>query len=132
MSILGNLDFTSDKNYLKRDVSTGSTDLAAPSTLSFGGLQYTTRYTIDHNLGYIPLFNTYYEPFKDGVIWPQGLSTRLVGSAENPTGGSPAFGPYLIAWATTTQLIIELGYVTNALTGTFPVYWIIYRDYELA
>lgn len=125
-----NLNFWSGKNYMKRDSSSGSTSIAAPATLAFGGNVYVTQYTVTHNLGYVPFFKVFYEPFKDNVIW-EPMASRNQGSAFNPRNTSTT-GPYLLAWATTTTLIIELGYTNNTLTGTYPIYWVIYKDYGIA
>lgn len=121
--------FTSARNYMKRDPSSSSTNLAKPSTSAYSGYIYTTNYTVTHNLGFIPMFRVYYEPFGDGVIWP-AMGNRLTQGAINPL--IPAnTGPGLIAWPTTTTLNLQLFYGTNTLTGPFPVYWVIYQDYQI-
>jgi hypothetical protein len=123
--------FTSQRNYMKRDPSSGSTPLAGPSTPAYSGYLYETNYTVTHNLGFIPLVRTYYEPFGDGVIWPGYMGTRLTTDVPNPRNTS-ANGPGMIAWPTTTTLQIQLFYFNNSLAGnSYPVYWVIYKDYQL-
>lgn len=124
------LNFWSGKNYMKRDTSTGSTSIAAPLTSAYGGGLFITQFIVTHNLGFIPFFSVFYEPFKDGIVW-EVLGNRNQGLAVNPTN-TAATGPYCIAWPTTTLLTIEIGYDTNTLTGTYPIYWVIYRDYGIA
>lgn len=121
------INFTSAKNYMKRDASSGTQSVAAPVTSAFGGLNFITTTTIAHNLGSIPFFRLYYEPFKDGIVWP-GLGSRGAASATNPTNTAQT-GPYLIGWADSTNLTLELGYFTNGLTGTYTIYYVIYKDY---
>jgi hypothetical protein len=112
---------------MKRDPSSGSTTMAAPSVSNFG--IFTTRFTVTHNLGFLPMFRVEYEGFNDGVIWSP-MGSRLAGNAVNPRN-TGVTGPYLLAWPSTTQLTIELGYTTNTLGYTVPVYWVIYKDFIL-
>lgn len=126
----GNSEFTSLKNYMKRDLSTGTTAMAAPSVLKYGSV-YTTTLTIPHNLGIVPFFELYYEPFKNGIIWEAGLGTRSQSSVVNPSNPAGASGPYLVGYADTSNLTIELGYGGSTLTGTYTVYYVIYKDYGL-
>ena len=121
-----NLNFVSNRNYLKRNSSTGSATMAAPTTVYAGG--YATLLTINHNLGFPPVFRAYYEPFKDGVIYPN-FSTRSQGQAQNPNAAN--YGPCLIAWADSNNLYLQLYSFFNTFTGTYPVYWVIYQDFAL-
>jgi hypothetical protein len=133
MSILDTtkLFFDSRFNYMKRDVSTGSANLAAPSVVGPPPLYlYTTTYTVTHNLGIVPFFAVYYEPFADGVIYV-ARGARQNYKYYNPRNLA-AYGAYLVASATTTQLSIEIGSDVNTLPSPIPVYWIIYKDYGVA
>ncbi len=130
MSNPTNINFWSEKNYMKRDVSTDSQSLVAPTVSAFGGFVFTTTVIIPHNLNIVPFFNIFYEPFSDNIIW-EPMGTRLNGSITNPNNPSGAAGPYLMAWADSINLTIELGYLDNSLTGNFPVYYVIYKDYGL-
>lgn len=122
--------WTSEKNYMKR-ATYGSTNLAAPSVSEYSGYLKTTTYTVNHELGFIPLFRVYYQPFQDGIIWP-AMGARLNRIIPNPTNLTGSFGPGLIAWPPDeNNLSIQLFYEDNTLTGTFPVYWVIYQDYQL-
>lgn len=133
MSILdtAKVFFDSRFNYMKRDISTGTTNVAPPTTLTYAGLGlYTTTYTITHNLGFVPFFVVYYEPFGDGVIYVS-KGTRIGARYYNPRNLA-TYGPICIAWATTTTLVIELGSDLNTFPNPFPVYWVIYKDYGIA
>lgn len=130
MSDPTNINFWTAKNYMKRDVSTGSQNVAAPVTSEYLGLIFVTRTVITHNLGFVPYFSVFYEPFKDGVIW-EPLGTRNGQTVNNPRN-TAVLGPYCIAWPTTTTLTVEIGYKNNTLTGTYPIYYIIYKDYGIA
>jgi hypothetical protein len=118
------INFWSGKNYMKRDSSSGSQAVAAPATLLLGN--YVTITPIPHNLGFVPMFRTYYEPFQNGVIYPP-MGNRIVG--ETLVNG--VSGPYLVCWADATNIYLELGYWKNTLTGTYLIYYVIYRDYAL-
>ena len=124
-----NLNFWSGKNYMKRDAFTGTQAIAAPVTPAYT-TQYMTQAVITHNLGITPFFNIFYEPFKDGVIW-EALGTRNQGNVFNPNNTAQT-GPYLLGFADTTTLTVELGYTTNGLTGTYTIYYVIYKDYGIA
>jgi len=120
---------TSQRNAMKRDESSGSTNMAAPTTSAYGGSIYVTNLTVPHNLGKVPVFRYYCEPFGDGVIWPP-LTDRVTGQSTNPLNVAQS-GPGIAAWADSTNLYLQLFYGTNALTATYPVYWVIYKDYAL-
>lgn len=122
----GQLNFTSSKNFMKRDTSSGTQSVAAPVTV-FLTFQYATVTPVAHNLGFIPIFRVYYEPFKDGVIWP-ALGNRTTAFAVNPRNAAET-GPYLLAYPDSANLTVEIGYSTNVLTGTYPIYYVIYKDY---
>jgi hypothetical protein len=114
---------------MKRDPSSGSTSLAAPSTYVGSLLLYVTNYTLTHNLGSIPVFRAYYEPFGDGVVWPP-MGTRSAGETINPRN-TLVTGPGLFVYPTTTTIQFQLYYSANTLTGTFPLYYIVYKDYQV-
>lgn len=124
------LNFFSGKNYMKRDASSDSAELDPPSTSMYSGLVYVTQYVVTHNLGYIPFFTVFGELYGDGIIW-EAIGSRNQERTINPSD-TTSYGPYLMAWADDTTLTIELGYTSNTLTGTFPVYWNIYKDYDIA
>lgn len=117
--------FTSQKNYLKRHPSSGSTSMPAPSTLIAGYL-YRSSITIPHNLGYIPKVRVYFEnSVSDGKVYPAG-GRRLAGTYP----GLPFTGMYCLWEVTTTDLTIYLESSTAAgpQTGNRTVYWVIYWD----
>lgn len=113
---------------MKRDTITSSDNFAAPVTAK--GTNFVTTQVISHSLSIVPMFRLYYEPFADGVLYPP-LGDRVDGFTTNPRNTSQK-GPYILAWPSLTSLTIELGFESNTLTGTFLVYWVIYRDYGLA
>lgn len=125
-----NINFWSQKNYMKRSSSSGAISLGAPTTPIFGGFQYVTQSTIFHNLGIVPFFTLFYEPFGDGVVW-EAMGTRVQAEVVNPRSTSTT-GPYLLGWATSTTLVIEIGYISNLLVGPFNVDYVLYRDYGIA
>ena len=125
---MSNLFFYTGKNYMKQDTTTQVLTMVAPVTAYNGS--FVTRSVITHSLGIIPMFDLGYEPFKDGVIWP-AMGDRIANNPINPRSVGTT-GPSLLAWPTTTTLTVELGYPTNLLTGTYPVYVTIYRDYGIA
>lgn len=119
--------FRSDINFLKR-VVIGSADLDAPTTSAFSGTRYVTNYTIPHGLAYTPIFQVFYRPFTDGVVWPP-IDTRINGNQLNPEDSST--GPGLLSWVDDTNLYLQLFYDSNTLGRTTTVYWLIYGDFQL-
>lgn len=115
-------NFTTLKNYLKRDASTGSTVISAPATATGYG-SFFTSHTVNHNLGYIPIVRVYYEPIDNGEIYP-ACGSRIAGTTTG-LGANPTMCFYEL---TTTQLIIRLESNTSK-TGTRSIYWIIYKDF---
>lgn len=118
---------TSLKNYLKRDESSGSSQMAAPAT-SYEGI-FRTTLTIPHTLGKVPFVRVYYEPYKDGVIY-NAQGNRLQGYITK-IDGTNTRAPYCLVTPSANSITIELGYTSNALTGNYNVYWVIYKDYAL-
>lgn len=130
MSIQKPVQFTSTRNYMKRHNSSGSATLAGPSTSRFFGSYYTSDYEVTHNLGYVPLFRAYYEPFQDGKIYEAFQDTQYYFSNPINTYGGTEQGPTALVWADETKLYIRLFFSFNTLSGVnFPIHWVIYQDY---
>ena len=124
----GVVQYDSRKNTMKRHTVSDVVYIDAPKTLAYS-FSYATTVAIPHGLGFVPVFRTYMEPFKDGVIWPS-LSGRIEGNAQNPLNTSLQ-GPTLISWIDSTNIYLQLFASTNTFTGTYPCYYIIYRDFRL-
>lgn len=124
--------FLSTRNYLKRDATASEPlQVAGPSVSEFFGLLYTTRIQVPHDLGYVPMFRCYYEPFGNGMIYPI-ISLPLQGRANNPTGSGASFGPGLLYWADNVNIYIMLYYDDNSLASErFPVYLTTYIDFAI-
>lgn len=118
----GTLFFVSDKNYMKRDPSSGFQAMAAPAT-PIGSGYYVTNLVVTHNLGYLPVYQLGYEALQNGEIFP-AIGARGGGP---PIDGTTNNYPALLAWPTTTTLTIQLFFGSNTLTGTYNVYWVIYQ-----
>lgn len=130
---MGNFQFISTKNYMKKDESSGSTDLQGPNESKYFGNLWITQHVISHNLGYVPLFRVYYEPYRDGRVM-EGFQDNgwFLPSSPNEVRITEV-APTIMAWADENKLYIELNYINNTLAGvTFPVYWVIYKDYGVA
>jgi len=129
----GTIFFKDRRNLLKRGTVSGTVNMAAPTTGAYpvGGSPtlYVTNLTIPHGLGYPPVFRYYSEPFGDGVVWPP-LTDRLQGRSFNPNNLAQD-GPGIIAWVDSTNLYLQLFYINNSLTGTYPVYYVLYKDFSL-
>jgi hypothetical protein len=116
------VQFTSDKNYLKRHPSSGQTTVASPSTLNGSTFLYEKVITIPHSLGYVPMIRVYYEPYTNGAVWP------ATGSRVSGAGAGLAYGDIMCLWEVdSTNLTISLESV-NSQTGSREVYWVIYWD----
>lgn len=129
MSNPQNINFWSGKNYMKRDSTSGTTTLAAPVTAMGAGGYFRTTAIIGHSLAVVPFCRVFYQPFKDGVIYP-AQGNRLVGTVQK-IDGTNNFGPICLATPTSTTLTIEIGFDANTLTGSYTVYYVLYKDYAL-
>ena len=120
---LSKLSFLSTLNYLKRD-----SDLVGTAVLTLGAFGATTSTTINHNLGYIPFVSVAADVNGDGFIWSNEVVNLY--TQTSLSGASPLY-PRLNHWVTPTQLVISLINQTSPVqTGTRPVYWAIYLDYD--
>lgn len=124
----GTIFFTSNRNYMKKDPSSGTTSIAPPTTPS--GFNYVTNFTVTHNLGFVPMYKVSYEPFGDGVIWSPLAVSGGGAQVTNPLN-TATNGPGLYSWVNSTQLFIQLFYFSNTLPNSYPIYWSIYKDYTL-
>lgn len=119
------IQFTSEKNYLKRHPSSGNMTVVAPSTLNGSTFMYEKVVTITHNLGYVPMVRVYYEPYTDGAVWPS-TGSRVSGAGP---GLSP--GDIMCFWevsSTVLTISLESDSVYPVKTGSREVYWVIYWD----
>lgn len=122
--------FTSQKNYMKRDSSSGSDTMLGPNTNET--FYYTRDYTIDHNLGITPLFRVYYEPYNDGRVMEAYNDGQGYFSDPINTYGGTEDAPVCFTKADNNQLTITLYFLDSSLSASsFPIYWVIYRDYGL-
>lgn len=116
------LGFSTNKNYLKRALSSGSQAMTAPNTLN-AWFNYQSTLSIPHGLGYRPKrVRVYYEPFADGKIFPAS------GSRLSATAIGVPFNETVCFWdVDSTNLNIQLESAASE-TGTRNVYYIIYLD----
>lgn len=130
---MGNFQFKSNRNYMKKHSSSGSGTMLGPDTSRFFGSYYTRTYTVNHGLGYAPMFRVYYEPFQDHKVMEATQDTNY--ALPNPPNGVRITndGPTCLTWADDTNLYIELYFLDATLAAvSFPIYWIIYKDYGAA
>lgn len=127
---MDNFQFISTRNYLKRHSSSGSNTMLGPNTLQTFGY-YTRDFEVNHNLGYIPLFRVYYEPFRDGKVLEGFQDTQYF--LTNPPNDFSSFtedGPSCLSWVDENKLYIRLYFTTNALAAlAFNIHWVLYQDY---
>lgn len=129
---MGNFQFISTRNYMKKDPSSGTDTMLGPNTSQFFGNYYNRIYTVNHNLGYVPLFRVYYEPYRDGRIMEAFQDTNYaLPEAPNEVRVN-AIAPTCMTWADDVNLYIELDFWDSTLaTNSFAIYWTIYKDYGL-
>ena len=127
---MSNFQFITTRNYMKRDPSSGSFELQGPATSRYFGNLYITQHIVPHNLGYVPLFRVYYEPYRDGRVMEAFQDTAwFLPSSPNEVRITEV-APTLMSWADSENLYLELNYINSTLSGlTFPIYWVIYQDY---
>jgi len=131
MSVTGDLQFSSLRNYMKRHESSGSDTMLGPSTSRFFGSYYTSEYLIYHGiLDRSPMFRAYYDAFRDGKVFECFQDTQYYFSNPINTYGGTEDAPTMLAWATEEYLHLRLYFTTNAFSATeFPIHWVIYQDY---
>lgn len=122
--------FTSNKNYMKRA-------LADTETMTGPNVDYTFFFakdlTITHSLGIVPFYRVFYEPFNDGKVFEAIQDSQYYLSDPINTYGGSADAPVCYTEATDTTLRISLGFIDGTLSGdSFPVHYVIYKDYGLA
>lgn len=125
---LTKVNFTTSENYLKRSALCGTALLTLPG---YGGNVSTT---INHNLGYVPLFNVgvEFDTADEIIVGGEKVNTITDQGFLSGLGADPPY-PDLSAWATTTQLVVRLDNFTSpTATGTRRVYFYIYLDYSNA
>ncbi len=113
------LNFWTGANYLKRDESCDSEDIALTA---FG----TSTKPIDHNLGYIPFIEVHAELDGDGFVW---AGDKIDQYTETSLTGYSQPNPKLTYWTTINTLTVNLLNDT-ASTATRTIYWLIYKDYR--
>ena len=129
---MGEFQFISTRNYMKKDQSSGTGTMQGPSTSKYFGNLYITQMVVNHNLGYTPLFRVYYEPYRDNRVM-EAFQDNAWYLPETPNATRVnAIAPTCMTWADENNLYIELNFNSNSLSGyTYPVYWTIYKDYGL-
>lgn len=127
---MGNFQFISNKNYMKKHSSSGKGTMKGAGTDVYFGSTYKNVYEVNHNLGYVPMFRVYYEPYRDGRIMEgfQDTSTYL---PSTPNGvRTSAVAPTCMTYADENKLYIALYFNSNSQqTLDFPIYWTVYMDY---
>lgn len=117
---LTKLGFFSGVNYMKQSSLSGTDTLTVPSAGA------TVTKTINHNLGYIPMFTVHSDIADNGIIWSSIVPDPWT---ESSLTHAPSW-PALKYWATTTDLVIKLTNNTSpASSGSRKIYWVIYKDY---
>jgi len=126
------VQFRSDRNFLKRDPSSGSTIMLGPNVSEYFGNLYTRTLVINHALGYVPFYRVFYEPFGDGKLMVPIMDTDwAISNPINTFGGTPD-GPCLLAQADEVNLTLTLMLDNGSRAAQqFPVYWVIYKDFGL-
>lgn len=129
---MGDFQFISTRNYMKKDPSSGTSVLQGPNTSKYFGNIYITQLVVSHNLGYVPLFRVYYEPYLDGKVM-EAFQDNAWYLPETPNiMRVNAIAPTCMTWADENNLYIELNFIDNTLSANnYPVYWTIYKDYGL-
>lgn len=128
---MSDLIVTTEKNLMKRSDLSGHTTLNGPDQDFYFGVGFYSEYRVRHNLGYIPMFRVYYEPWGDGKVTMAFLDGDW--EMNNPPNDFTATekGPVCFAYADENELIITLMYTSDIGGQDFPIYWVIYEDYRL-
>lgn len=113
---------------MKRSSVSGSSTMSGPNTDKI--FSFRSYKTIPHNLGYVPLFRLYYEPYIDGrIMEAYNDSQNWIGPDPNNFIG-PETAPTVFAYADEFNLYVELVFIDGSLSAnTYPIHYVIYRDY---
>ena len=119
MPDLSKLNFYSDVNTMKRDVSSGHRDMTAAAFSS-------ASIDVSHKVGGtgVPHFIVSAENDQTGTIWRRN---KLYVDMEN-SSTSPTFCE-LSAWITAPGILTLTLTNPTASSKTIPVYYVIYKDY---
>lgn len=118
----------SDFDYLKIHLN-GSTTIDANSTPTsnstmpfapFPPLGYADEISINHGLGYIPMYRLFWDPAKDGTLY---------GYYANPSGGR--IDPWLTAFVDTDNLTLVMN-TDGIAKSDIPVYYRVYDNQGVA
>lgn len=131
---MGNILFTTTKNYMKRSPASGTYTHTWSGTSRFSGAWYTSEFTVAHEVdGKVPMFRLYYEPFKDGRIFEAFQDDQYYLSDPPNTYGGSTTAPTVLASADSTNITIRLFFTDNSFNGTdFTFYLVVYEDYGAA
>lgn len=125
--------FRSDRNFMKRDDSSGTDIMLGPNSSFYFGNGYIREYVINHNLGYVPFFRAFYEPYGDGHLYPvvQDSSWHLKPVINSFTDFTET-APTIAAEADEVNLTLTLYFTDNSKAAVeYPIYWVIYKDFGL-
>jgi len=115
------ISFVTNKNYMKHALR-GETTMDKPDTLS-GGF-YTSSKTISHSLGYRPLVRAYFDIDSDGTWYPPN------GQRDTQTTGATSMPFWFFVDSITTSAFTLRAESFSEESGTMPVHYIVYRDFE--
>lgn len=127
---MSNTNFDSRKNYLKQFL-TASGVANRPATLDSTFGEYYTEFTVDHDLEYIPLVRSWYDPEMNGTIFPAN-GQKSIAASDLYFNFDVEFMFYAVD-ITTTQVTFRASREQGdgALTGEFIYYYKIYLDPSL-
>lgn len=123
-----NIQFTSEKNYLKASTSdTQVIPMNKPNTFESSAFIYSSTLPVSHNLGYIPLIRAWYSPSNNTYRYPTvGFYDGNGTLSDLCLNGIVPFdcGVYDITTTTVTFKAIS----SSSFSGTFNLYYKIYLD----
>lgn len=127
------LQFDSRRNYMKKHIY-GSGTMGGPNTAPAYTGNYYRIAAIPHNLGYVPFYRAFYEPYRDGRIMNAYWDSQgWLADPPNNYAGFPGVAPVLMTWADATNVYFMLEYQDGSLSGgTFVIHYVIYLDYGVA
>lgn len=124
------LQFTSNKNYMKRHPATTSFMMDGPNT--FLPFKYVRNVSIPHDMGRPPFYRVAYEPFNDGKVFLATINSDT-GLRDPINGTGTQIAPCLLAKSTASEVVLTMYYFDASLaSNTYPVHCVIYKDYGLA
>lgn len=119
---LTNLNLLSEENYMKQDISSGSTTIQLGVTTPD-----VTTYQVNHGPKSIKFYQVDSELDQTSTVW----IPDIINANSNSSAFFTPVHPIIDHWMELSTLTIRVDNSTSANTGNLIIYWLVYLDYGL-